>query len=216
MRPTTAARKRAAPARGPGKELRREQLIKATIRSVARRGFSGTTMAEVTREARLSLGIVNLHFQSKDKLLVETLRYLADEYKQAWEDALERSGPRAADRLAALMELDFSRAVCDRNKLAVWFAFWGEAKSRPTYQRICAQYDHEYNEQVCALCRAIVTEGDYPGVDPEAVATGLAAMTDGLWLDMLITPDVVDRKLARKACFSFLAAIFPAHFTVAP
>ena len=74
--------------RTASKEKRREQLIKATIRSVARRGLSDTTMAAVAGEAGLSQGIINLHFQSKERLLIETLTYLADEYRRAWEAAL--------------------------------------------------------------------------------------------------------------------------------
>ena len=72
------------------KQRRREQLIKATINCVAKRGFSATTMADITREAGLSLGIVNLHFKSKEKLLLETLKYLAEEYRHHWEKTLEK------------------------------------------------------------------------------------------------------------------------------
>ena len=73
-------------------EQRREQLIKATIKCIARKGLSKTTMADVTKTAKLSLGIVNLHFQSKDKLLVETLRYIAEEYKLGWDAVVEAIG----------------------------------------------------------------------------------------------------------------------------
>ena len=57
-------------------KTRRKQLIKATIKCIAKNGLSGTTMADVTKLAGLSLGIVNLHFETKEKLLVETLRFI--------------------------------------------------------------------------------------------------------------------------------------------
>ena len=41
-------------------------------------------MANITSEAGVSMGIVSLHFQSKEKLLVETLRTVADEYLNGW------------------------------------------------------------------------------------------------------------------------------------
>ena len=62
---------------------RREQLIRATIRCVANHGLADTTIATVAQEAGLSQGIINLHFRSKEGLLTETLRYLADEYRSA-------------------------------------------------------------------------------------------------------------------------------------
>jgi TetR/AcrR family transcriptional repressor of bet genes len=56
------------------KAERRQQLIDATIRCIAQHGLSAVTMQMVTREAGLSVGIANLHFESKDNLLKETLR----------------------------------------------------------------------------------------------------------------------------------------------
>lgn len=208
---TTAAnistRRRTAP-----KEARRLQLIQATIRSVAKRGLSDTTIATVAREAKLSQGIINLHFKSKDRLLVETLRYLADDYKNAWEQALGKAGPTPAEKLAALVALDFEKSVCDRNKLAVWFAFWGETKSRPTYRKICAERDREYADLLIELCSDIAREGRYQNVDPAAVANGLSAMSEGLWLDLLISPQDTSREEARDTCMAYLASVFPKHF----
>lgn len=208
----TSRAPRARGRRTAAKEVRQQQLIKATLSAVAKKGFAETTMADVAREARLSQGIINLHFRSKDKLLEETLRHLAAEYKQAWETTLERAGTSAADRLAALVELDFQRNVCERNKLAVWFAFWGEAKSRPTYRKLCAERDREYDRVMLAVCRELVEEGGYAGIDPEDVTDGLSAMSSGLWLDMLMSPDGMTPEQARRVCFTFLAAIFPKHF----
>ena len=50
---------------------------------------------------------------------------------------MTKAGPRAADRLWAVVAADFDRRVCTRRKIAAWCAFWGEAKSRPTYQALC-------------------------------------------------------------------------------
>jgi len=191
------------------KEQRREQLIKATIKSVAKRGLGETTMADVTREAGLSIGIVNLHFQSKHKLLEETLRHLSEEYESACQAALVKAGPSAARKLAALVDLDFSPKVCDRGKLAVWFAYWGEVKSRPVYLQICADKDKRYEEIVTAICQELIDEGALSGDSAPDIAAGLSALVNGLWLDLLMTPDKVDRKRCRNICMNYLAHAFP-------
>lgn len=198
------------------KQERQLQLIRATIRSVAKNGLADTTMSTVAREAGLSQGIINLHFQSKDRLLVETLRYIADEYKTSWEKALDDAGPSPAERLAALVEVDFNMPVCDRNKLAVWFAFWGESKSRPTYRKLCATRDIQYRKELGALCQLLIEEGGYQRLDAMVLATGLSAMTEGLWLDLLISPRSITREQARNICLAYLASAFPRHFSVPP
>ena len=194
-------------------EERREQLILATIRSVANRGLADTTIATVAQEAGLSQGIVNLHFRSKDGLLTETLRYLADEYRNAVQDAAEIGSVSPVEGLLAMVELDFRRTICSREKLAVWFAFWGERKFRPTYRRICAARDKANDDLVRAMCTRLAEQGDYQDVEPALVADGLSALTDGLWLDLLVRPESMSRERAKRVTLSYLADVFPRHFT---
>ena len=129
--------------RKASKETRRQQLIEATIDSLARRGYSETTMADVADGAGLSRGIVNFHFESKDELLVATLRFLSDEYRDHWRATQARAGEDPASRLRAIVAADFDRAVCTKRKLAAWCAFWGEAKSRSSYRDLCSANDAE-------------------------------------------------------------------------
>lgn len=198
--------------RTASKETRQLQLIKATIRSIAKHGLSMTTMSTVSKEAKLSQGIINLHFQSKDRLLVETLRYVADEYKAVWEKAIQESGDSPAEKIAALTAVDFEKSVCQRNKLAVWFAFWGETKSRPIYRNICRKRDQEYLQVMIDYCDALISEGGYEGQDAEAVANALLAMTEGLWLDLLMSPDYMTPEQACEVCMHYLRTVFPRHF----
>lgn len=195
------------------KQRRRQQLIDATIKCISRRGISSTTLAEVAREAGLSQGIVNLHFRSKDNLFSETLRYLAEEYRTLFHKTLDNSGAGAAEKLLALMDMDLKRSVCDRQKLAVWFAFWGEAKAIPTYKKMCNRYDREYDEILTELCREVIAEGGYRQVRAESVAELLSSLTNGLWLSCLIDPQTFDREAARETVRSYLRSVFPDHYT---
>jgi len=201
-----AGRRTAAP------EARRLQLIEATIRCVANRGLAETTISTVAREAGLSQGIINLHFKSKDGLLTATLRYIADEYRAACMQATAVAEVSPAKGLQAFVDLCFSRSICNREKLALWFAFWGERKFRPTYRRICAARDKANDDLVRVMCTRLSEQGDYGDVDPVLVANGLSALTDGLWLDLLVRPESMNRETALRITRSYLADAFPRHF----
>jgi TetR/AcrR family transcriptional repressor of bet genes len=194
------------------KEERRQQLILATIKCISRKGIGSTTLGDVAQEAGLSQGIVNLHFRAKENLLHETLQYLAEDYKAQFESTLEKSGPEAADKLLAMMEMDLKPSICDRQKLAVWFAFWGEVKAVPTYRRICEAYDRGYDAAIGALCQAIIDQGGYRNVSAQVVTDALSSMTDGLWLSYLVSPKGFDREEAMNAVYSYLRAVFPDHY----
>lgn len=197
--------------RALAKERRQQQLIDATIKCISRKGLGSMTLADVAREAGLSQGIVNLHFNSKDNLLNETLLYLAHDYDAQFMRALQAEGQDAAGKLLALMDMDLSPSICDRRKLAVWFAFWGEVKAVPKYQKICAAFDDRYDEIMRRLCEEIIREGKYAGLDAAVITEALSSLTDGLWLSCLVNPKTFDRVTAIKSVHSYLAAMFPQH-----
>ena len=200
--------------RKQSKEVRRLQLIEATIASLARRGYSETTMADVADGAGLSRGIVNFHFESKEKLLVATLQFMADEYATHWRSALQKAGDDPARQLAAVVAADFDRSICNKRKLAAWCAFWGEAKSRPTYQALCGARDAAYQKVIIDLCRTLKQGGGY-AYEPQAMALALSAMLEGLWLRLMMGTEDVTRESALQAGYEFLVAVFPRHYAPA-
>lgn len=197
--------------RKASKEARRQQLIEATIDSLSKRGYSETTLADVADGAGLSRGIVNFHFESKEKLLIATLQYMADEYAAHWRNALAKAGDDPAERLAALVAADFDRSVASRRKIAAWCAFWGEAKSRPTYQALCGARDARYQQIFEGLVTEMKKEAGY-GFEPKAVTLALCAMMEGLWWRLMVS-DGLTREAALQAAVEYVVAAFPKHMT---
>ncbi len=193
------------------KAIRRQELIAATIDQLAKRGFDGTTLADVATAAGMSRGIVNFHFESKEKLLVETLRTLSDEYRGHWKAALKAAGADPAARLWALVSADFDKRICTPRKLGAWCAFWGEAKSRPTYRELCSANDDDYQATVIELCSDLAA----PGQDVAALARVVVCMLEGLWLHLMMVPKELKREQALASARYHLVSVFPRHFTVA-
>ena len=57
--------------------LRRAAIVRATIRCLARDGYSGLTMKRVAREAKVSQGILHYYFRDKRTILVAALETVA-------------------------------------------------------------------------------------------------------------------------------------------
>ncbi len=207
------ARKNESEKRGrkASKEVRQLQLIEATIDSLAKRGYSETTMADVADGAGLSRGIVNFHFESKEKLLIATLQHMYDEYSAHWRNALQKAGDDPAHQLQALVAADFDRSICNKRKLAAWCAFWGEAKSRPTYQALSSARDAVYQTIFIDLCATLRQSGGY-AYEPQVMALALSAMLEGLWLRLMMGTEDTTRETALQAANEFLAAAFPRHY----
>ncbi|MBX9456277.1 MAG: TetR family transcriptional regulator C-terminal domain-containing protein [Rhizobium sp.] len=197
--------------RKASREVRRQQLIDATIATLARVGFSRTTLTEVAGTAGLSHGLIIFHFETKEKLLTETLQFMAREYRDNWVRALDEAPKGPAAQLDALIRADFTDTICAPERLAAWSALWAEAQSRPIYQENCAEFDLEYLNVIERLCTEIAAEGNYPCL-PEHTARAIRVTLNGLWFDLMTMTNTLSRVESLQTMFNMLMAFFPRHF----
>lgn len=199
-------------AREPLDVRRRNQLIDAAIESIAKHGLGGTTILRVARRAELSAGIVNFYFQSKDGLLLATLERVDRDFERCQRDALRHAGDDPADQLDALIEAGFDPAVCNPERVAVWTAFWGEARSRADYMRVCGRREAEEAQRAVQLFERIAHSGGYSQLDPVALGRAFYHLLSSLPEEMLDDRTPFDPEGAKATCRSFLASVFHHEF----
>ena len=207
----TSSQTESRPPRTLSRDQRRTQLIEATISTLAELGYSRTTLSAVARRAGLSHGLVLFHFESKEKLLGETLDFLSEEYRGNWQAALAAAGPSPEARLTALVRADFDPQVCRPDRLAAWCTFWGESQSRPLYQARCSSNDERYRQTLEDLCAQLNREAGYDR-DPVIAARLIRVTIEGVWLDMMTLAAPYTPADALRTVWTALNALFPRHF----
>ncbi|MGI9514880.1 MAG: TetR family transcriptional regulator C-terminal domain-containing protein [Anderseniella sp.] len=199
--------------RKAARDVRRRQLMEATIDVLAARGYASLTIGDVSRAAGLSVGIVNFHFDSKAALLADTLKYLAVQYRANWTAAVERAGDDPAARLYAMTSADFGEDVCTPRTLQAWVSFWAEAQSQPAYDEVYGEEEAEYLRTLETMCAELSRQGGYDRAQSGKLdARVINALTDGLWVALAHTPPGITRSQALSALHNCLAAFYPAHF----
>jgi TetR/AcrR family transcriptional regulator, transcriptional repressor of bet genes len=188
----------------PIRDRRRRALIEATIAVIARHGASGATVSRVARKAGVSIGLMNFHFKSKDRLLRETFRYLSEEYEKVWRDNLIRVRTAPLDRLKAMIETNFDRRIFTAEKLAVWFAFWSDAELRDRYRAAATRVERRYIEEIEAEIAHLLRGNRQRGPSAGDVARPLMAMIDGFWLQSVLSPRGFSRIKAIATCLTFI------------
>jgi len=82
-------------------QARREELLEATWRVIARTGIVGVTIREIAREAGVSTGILAHYFESKEDLLASALRL---SHRRVYDRISERTRDSAGlDALRTIM-----------------------------------------------------------------------------------------------------------------
>lgn len=197
--------------RKAAKELRRQQIIDATISTLAQRGYAAISLSDVAREAGISYGLVSFYFQSKERLLSETLLHLSEDYRQCWTEALARAPADPASQLDALLSVEFDSRVSSPEKLSAWYTFWGEAQCRPIYQKHCGANDDGYIREIERICTRLIGEGGYPH-DPVHAARLLRILKEGVFLDLVLMTPPYSRAEALHTVYFTAATLFPRHF----
>jgi len=84
------------------------KLISSAIKNISTKGINETTMYDVSHGAGLSQGIVNFHFKSKELLLIETLKFISNEYLESFQKCLMKSGHDPRKKIISIINNDFS------------------------------------------------------------------------------------------------------------
>jgi len=88
-----------------------QKIVKDASRRVRSEGITGAAVSAVMRDAGLTHGGFYKHFESKDELLIESLREAFNEIAEALAEAAERAKPEAAWK--AIVTTYLSLEYCD-------------------------------------------------------------------------------------------------------
>lgn len=187
-------------------------ILRATIAVIARHSLSGTTVQLVAEAAKVAPGTVILHFQKKDALLLAALEQIAAEFETARRAAFDGAAGDPVKTLEAIIEVSLDPKVSDPANVAVWYAFWGEAKARKLYLERIGSYDTVSQDGLDRLFAEIINRGGYRHLNAEALAMGFSGLLEWQWQEILVSGRSFDRDAARRTARAYLASIFPQEF----
>lgn len=144
--------------------------------SIARYGYTDTTITHVAEGAKLSRGIINFYFTTKDSMMRETLKFLLVEQLTSWQETLQEAPE--GKKLQALVEAAFQPRHFSPRRLSVWSAFIGQAATSKEYRKLLAEAQKQWVMMVQPLCR----EAGLSDKEAPEAASQLVAFIHGCWL----------------------------------
>jgi AcrR family transcriptional regulator len=171
-------------------EQRRNEILETTYQVVIERGFAATRVSDVASRLGVSTGLIHYHFDSKEQLLAEALRYAAEQDITRLETELERA-PTALAKLDTMFTFDMPDV--GEPSWMLWIDGWGEALRNPTMRRISQHLDLAWKDRLAKIIRTGVSAGEFTCADPEGAAWRLAALLDGLGVQFTVHEGVLSR-----------------------
>jgi AcrR family transcriptional regulator len=180
--------------------LRRAAIVRATIRCLARDGYSGLTMKKVARAAGVSQGILHYYFADKRAILVAALEAVAADLDRRVAAAQSRGPKDPRARLLALIEACLRLAVEERAFWIVFVEFWGEMM----HDRQLRETNAVLYERTRRLIGAVVVQGVRAGTfrrtDPLRAAAVILGLVDGVSLQLTFDPAAFSVADATRFC----------------
>jgi AcrR family transcriptional regulator len=180
--------------------VRREQIVRATVRCLAREGYTRLTMKKVAREAGVSQGILHYYFADKRAILIATLQTVSRDLDRRVVAAQSRTGRDPAARLRALVRACLEVAVGRPGFWVVFVEFWGEMM----HDRRLRELNAEVYERTRGLIARVIADGvrarRFRGVDPRRAAAVVLGLVDGVSLQLTFDPQAFGVAEAARFC----------------
>jgi AcrR family transcriptional regulator len=188
-------------------EERREQLIAAAARVIARSGYDAATVRDVAREAGVSTGVIAYYFDGKDDLFAHVLRSASREFRTRLQHARDEARtPR--ERLLALAEAATPSDEEAERAHALWIDFWARAARDPALAGLTVRLYDGWRQEIAETVRDGQRAGAFRAdADPEAFARGYAAAADGLATHVVLHRGIVSPDDMRAACTALVDAL---------
>ncbi|MFC0453800.1 TetR/AcrR family transcriptional regulator [Rhodococcus jostii] len=172
---------------------RRLALADAVLALIAREGISAVTTRAVAEESGWSTGVLNHYFGSRHELLLAALRRAGDIQGDLYRAILDEEGAGPIEKLrnitASILPLDERRLAMTR----VFLFFYAEGAAEETARGEIAAFLARWRGVVRGAVVAAQQDGTVSAdLDADAVTVALVALTDGLALQAILDPVVMD------------------------
>jgi AcrR family transcriptional regulator len=176
---------------------RKEQIVRATVECITKHGYHNFSMQDVARTAGVSKGIIHYYFLNKDELMMCVLDKVAGDIERVLGEEME-SVTDPWRRMEIFIEVCFDIVRNTKEYYQVNMDFWTQINQKEDIRKVIAAHYAKFREAAAKVIQNGVTKGAFGKVDPNAYASFVIAVIDGLSLQWLFDEKVFDYKLMTK------------------
>ena len=184
------------------RQNKKSLIIEAAARVFASRGYNGTLIADIAREAGIGKGTIYEYFPSKVDLFFAVFKWFIQMTETEAKVSIAVLGGSSSERLMALNDALLRSWLDMLDMYSLVMEFWSASASSSMRQRFKQAFKEGYRDFrqiVAALIRDGIDAGEFqPEVDAESVAAALVGTWDALllqaWFDEGFDPLTTARK----------------------
>lgn len=163
---------------------RRGEILLAASRVISRRGVHHTRLVDIADEARVSIGMIQHYFRSRNNLVRETFRWKLEESLSSYESHLQ-------DDSTAWQDVESLCRILTREPFeainSLWLEFFSLCNRDPDFATLGSELWERWAGQVRSVIEKGIESGEFTtGSPPDDVAARFVSLADGLGIRVLI------------------------------
>jgi AcrR family transcriptional regulator len=186
-------------------EGRRVEMLDAAASLICERGFGDTRIADVAKRAGVSSALVIYYFGTRDRLLVDALRYSEESFYEAAEKMLaEVTSMR--ERLSLLIKWTVIPQADNEipGAWGLWFDLWAQAFRHEEVKAGRVELDARWRRMIVDAVKSGEASDEVGGkVDARMFALEFGALLDGLSIQVALEDPEVDSDVAYAIAMRF-------------
>jgi AcrR family transcriptional regulator len=186
-------------------EGRRIEMLRAAAELICERGFGDTRIADVAKRAGVSSALTIYYFGTRDRLLVDALRFSEESFYEAAEKMLAEV-PSLRERLSLLIRWT---CVPERDgdipgAWGLWFDLWAQAFRHNEIKAGRVELDARWRKMIVEAVRSGDDKAELDtGVNARMFALEFAALLDGLSIQVALEDPEIDSEVAYDIAMRF-------------
>lgn len=186
-------------------EARRIEMLRAAAELICERGFGDTRIADVAKRAGASSALVIYYFGTRDRLLVDALRYSEESGYEAAEKMLAEV-TSLRERLSLLIRWTCVPEANDEipGAWGLWFDLWAQAFRHDEVKAGRVELDARWRRMIVDAIKSAEAMDELDGeVDARMFALEFSALLDGLSIQVALEDPEVDSEVAYQIAMRF-------------
>ena len=184
---------------------RRRQILEAAVAVMAERGVCDARISDIARRIGASSGLILYYFPSKDSLLAEALAYRDQQFFDSVSEGLS-DGITPMQRLIELIDASCppDHPLEADSEWLLWLDTWTRSRHDQNLAATRARMDKLFRKAIADIVRQGVERGDFRSADPRLFAIHLAALIDGLAIQVLLEDPAVNSSQMKAICRQYV------------
>jgi len=179
-------------------EATRRRILNAACEVIAEVGFEGVRMRLVATRAEVSSALLHYHFENREKLFLEALRFSFENAGSAGYDKPPPADHPHTWRLARIIDgcLPIDREL--RRDFLLWQELWLRGARDGESKELAVELYGELREWIGGAIGEGVTAGEFTRCDVRAITDMLLGLVDGYGIRLVLDDPLLTLDQARR------------------